>query len=1072
MNVNGDDALGDLPASVAQRVLAELSDRGPKVLAALRTAAALMEQAVHDEVGLRLAESAAYNVREALDAVVAGHAPVQDAIGEAWRQFELEVAQPGNDLDASLEAFRSVMRAVTERQNRISYQEARLLGYLRGKTGVDPLPEQLSPLKEYRRLRQVASTKLHQDTNLDSVSVLYQDTIAWFVRMFTPPDTVVLALRELALEPWQGPGQIARLQALATNPHHLRQFFTYLRDPAWLGPLYDARVIRVPDPPAPWPLDALVHESMLAGGAGNAMSAAVAAVLQKLFADSRNPGPNQLDARFALLRVATRLGPDGHRLVGDIAAAHPNTRAVKVLAAGVVKRCDPAASVVLRVGRVVLDAGPHDRDTYNYRLVLDQLEAGMMTLDNAVPRVRMVAAMLKTAAQRDDAAWINLGIARLTADLGTEDRTFAVVVSHYLARMLDRAVTLGVPSQNLFDWVTGIPGVLGERLACRVLALADDIPVRDKIDHVTRRLASSTASGDDHDLVTAVVDAVAGDADLSRFDVWADALGTPSDPPDDPVLLPRDWSKAWRWSAVLPAQVLARWQDPIAAVTAQHGTPDPALFNHRTPRCGQPGDNRLTPSTSWQPCRYWKPPGWWPVWRPDPDSDLRMISARETARTLQAVVKAHPQRWVADPVAVVKTLREPVYVLHYLDGLAEAAADIASRTGDVLAAAQLATTERWTPTVLGNDSFDFEPDWHTVDTAVVDLLATLANQDAPFADHLDTAWAWTLAAIDTNSTTDTDARDPLNQAINSRHGRGLRTILALAHWERRHAAAIRQDFFDILDEVINLTEPVGMEYRAILAADRLVLERIAPEWLTTRADTLFRTGDLGPATLDLTLKYSRRATPWLLQTLREEIIAAAHRGADNAVATLLIGILDNEPGYDIATIINVLRATPAALTVAAETMASLVQDIPADSPGLNVGVQFWKALLDADRQVVPATVLHATGRWALVTGILDSTWTSLTLQTLTITAGVIDDAIEVAERCESAPIPGDSTRVLLLLLGHGEPWEQGVVAQSAIKALRFLSSTRQDDNFLALRTKLIELGYNEAADLNPYANPQ
>jgi hypothetical protein len=168
----------------------------------------------------------------------------------------------------------------------------------------------------------------------------------------------------------------------------------------------------------------------------------------------------------------------------------------------------------------------------------------------------------------------------------------------------------------------------------------------------------------------------------------------------------------------------------------------------------------------------------------------------------------------------------------------------------------------------------------------------------------------------------------------------------------------------------------------------------------------------------------------------------------------------------------VLRSTAAALTVAAETMASLVQTIPADSPGLNVGVQFWKALLDANRQVVPATVLHGTGRWALVTGLPDSRWTSLTIQTLTITAGVIDYAIEVAERCESAPIPADSTQILLLLLGHGQPWKQDAIAQSAIKALHLLGSTRQDNNFPALRTKLIELGYNEAADLNPHADPQ
>jgi hypothetical protein len=41
-----------------------------------------------------------------------------------------------------------------------------------------------------------------------------------------------------------------------------------------------------------------------------------------------------------------------------------------------------------------------------------------------------------------------------------------------------------------------VPARSGSRLTCRVLAPVDDIPLQDKIDRITRRLASQTATGD------------------------------------------------------------------------------------------------------------------------------------------------------------------------------------------------------------------------------------------------------------------------------------------------------------------------------------------------------------------------------------------------------------------------------------------------------------------------------------------------------------------------------------------------------------------------------------------------
>ncbi|WP_406170297.1 hypothetical protein [Streptomyces sp. NBC_00996] len=1062
MTEDADGSLLDLPAEVAERVVAELSDRGRKAVAALRTAAVLIAQAVHDETGLRFAESAAYNLREALEAVVTGRTPVPGglpAVIEAWKQFERERAQPGNDDTASLEMFGTVVRSAAERQDRNSYHEAKLLGYFRDKSGVDPLFGGLDPVVEYKRLRRTASQGLHRETALDSVTELYQRTLAWFVRMFTPPDTVVLALRELAAETWRGLGQIDRLRELASNPHHLRMFFASLVDSAWLAPLYQAGVVPVPDGEGPWPVVGLLD------GLGRTKPAEVAGLAQQLLADcKRLPVKQRLEARFKLLILATQLGPNGHTIVGDVTTAHPDNGSVRSLAASVVKRADPTAPIVERVGNVVLNGGPQDHDSYYYRLLLDQLVSGM-TPNNAEKRTRMVAAKLRHDAQEPAADWFVPDIARLTSDLGEDDRYFLVVVSHYLARILVRAHALGVPSRRLLDWFTEIPGEVGERLTCRVLALADDIPVQDKIEHVTRRLASQRATGDDQDLVDAVL---AANPDPAQLAVWTDALGSPSDPPADPALLPQDWARAWRWSAILPGYLLTRWQDPIASVSARHGQIGPEAFGRRIP----------TSYATWGQSAYsMEELAALPAldaarlvagWRPDADSDRRMIGARELARVLQSVVAAEPQKWTADAVMMVETLREPVYVLHYLDALAGRAADILPRTGEIITAARLAMTERWTPTVLGNDNFDFEPDWHRVETANVELITALADHEAPFAEHLDTAWSWALAALESPPGTDISTMgDPLHRAINAPRGRGLQAVLSLAHWEHRNMRAIRPQFLDTLDNLVHVDGPVGMEYRAILASQRPRLELIAQDWLDRRVDTLFRADDIGLATVDLTLKYARYTTPWLHRTLRDDIIAAALRGTDNAVASLLIGTLEGAPGYDIDAIITALREEPAVLSRAAEDMALLVQDSPADAPQLALAVQFWQALTDASRDVVPVEVLRRTGRWAFVTGLPDSIWSPLTVRTLIITEGLIDYAIEVADRCKTVSMPGDSTRILLLLQGRGEPWEQHHIGRVALSALRTLSTGRPDEHFPALRTRLIELGYDEAADLNP-----
>lgn len=136
-----DRLLPELPPEVVERLVGELP-RGGRVVDCLRTAAVLIKQAVGDDRGLRLAESAGYNLREAFDAVVEGRSPVSGglpAILEAWVRYQSEVDQPEVDRAASLQALLDTLRRVAERRDRSSYHAARLLDYPRAQTGIDSL---------------------------------------------------------------------------------------------------------------------------------------------------------------------------------------------------------------------------------------------------------------------------------------------------------------------------------------------------------------------------------------------------------------------------------------------------------------------------------------------------------------------------------------------------------------------------------------------------------------------------------------------------------------------------------------------------------------------------------------------------------------------------------------------------------------------------------------------------------------------------------------------------------------------------------------------------------------------
>lgn len=181
-------------------------------------------------------------------------------------------------------------------------------------------------------------------------------------------------------------------------------------------------------------------------------------------------------------------------------------------------------------------------------------------------------------------------------------------------------------------------------------------------------------------------------------------------------------------------------------------------------------------------------------------------------------MKENPRPWARDAVALVAILREPVYIDHFLRALRESSNEVAVMSADILEAIQVVRAERWKPTVLGADNFEYEQDWTVVDTVTVELIDALADVDADLADQMDLCWQLALDLLETvpddpepaEQYLESESRDdPLNRAINRPYGNGLQAVLALGGWEHRNLGHARPLLEETLTRALEIHSTVG-----------------------------------------------------------------------------------------------------------------------------------------------------------------------------------------------------------------------------------------------------------------------
>lgn len=460
---------------------------------------------------------------------------------------------------------------------------------------------------------------------------------------------------------------------------------------------------------------------------------------------------------------------------------------------------------------------------------------------------------------------------------------------------------------------------------------------------------------------------------------------------------------------------------------------------------------------------------WIAAWRPDPAR--RLTGPGELARTLEGVVKSDAPTWGATPLRTSAALHEPMYISHYMRGLAAAEALDRVPVGDLIDLMLLTSTSPWDATEIGDPTYDYDPDWRDAQSAAIDLITALARQDLGYGGRQAEIQSFLLGQARTSDPCQHEPHDDLpGDTVLRNSGHAMEAIFDVMGHEYRAQQTVGSWALDFLSEMLAPSHPDGARLRAVLAPKLAFLRHVAPSWIDDHASRLL--GDdapdnLGQNTVDRALSWGQPDS-WLLEHFRQQVSDAVRRAVHNALEHFLIAMLWRVPGYSVDEAVRFLSQVDR-LSKAGEALGRLIRDEDASPDHVAVAVQFWETSVPCGG----ADSLAGFGWYAEVSSLDDATWALLTRQTLAVTRGRIDWARRVADRAAHPQPSADTLEILnQLLRGLPDGWDRWHVLETArITVSRASHPQTGTSEYRRLRTTILERGVNLPA-LDPGADDE
>lgn len=1019
----------EIEPEVLDHIVLEFGEQGLRAVEFVRTARPLLSDAGSDAP--RQPAAVAYCLREAMKAIPNSEADgeggewrtLSRAVTDARRRYEMVRGIPGAGEEQALSELLAAADGLASfHECEEGVHERRLIAIMLRRTGSMPLSAGTAPVRSYQALLRRLDKCVHADINLEQSVQLWDDCVATLRHLFMPSE-----LRRSDLNAWSAiadPSEVdlTELTNCLASPNDLRYFLGRVRNPNWLPLLLPTGLLEPPSDGG-WTFFAAIPA--LSGEHADATAAPLGRLNDMHGRDPRKA--------WLIGRAAVDLGESSLDLVTAIVGEHRGNASIAHLATMSAEHVPATHPAIEILADILLN--PESWEAHGAPADLCERLAHGINEGNWAKRVQLLAFKITKGDQLDNdvLAYDRSGSIADVDPYGQRDRM--PVLTAGLLGVLQAAIPFA-STDDLLALLSGLPAPLLNRVHAWLLTLRRDEDVQSKIDFIAASIATREPTGDDLRLIDAI-NAEIDDSD--KLMMWGAALGPSPSVADAAASLhedavPLESRRALEWIGILPASTSASWTTAASILATKYGLKSRGLLARRDePIVGwgrSPIDKAtletMSPHDAATHVSEWRPDG--TEW---------LVSARELARTLKTVVSESPSAWATAPIAIATTLREPIYMSHYLEGLTSADWPPDGNLDQVLDLITLVHAEPWRARELGSDKgWDYDPDWRSSKQASIELLKKLANQDIDLGDRADEAWAHVASAARDRSSPSgliSDGRDPMETAINRDCTRAFETAIAFIAHEYRQHAVIREDALALADEALELPGLDGEEYRAILAPRLGFFRHAAPDWFASRQSMLF--GDEAPeglarTTLDLCLKWGQ-PQHWLLAEHRIGIFDAVERGVNHALEYALIAMVHRVDGYEPReTLTRLVTLGPVHVSAAGERLGRLLR-VDDPTPALiDVAAEFWSLAIHTS---APAA-LSGFGWMSEVSALDDPRWSQLTLATLTRTTGQIDWAHHVAERAAKLPSEIDRAAILnLLVRAKRDDWDQRMVIDIAVQ---------------------------------------
>lgn len=1045
-----------------EHLVIEFGDHGQRAVGFLVTAQNLLEADRLDSP--RLGETIAYCLREAMKAIPSSFdtgdsgrwKKLSREVVDAYRRFKIATSLPEgrdniwNELDRQIDDLERF-------HDQPGLYEKQLLAVMSRRTGVVPLSAGTTPVRTYQNLLDRLNKALHGECSVADSRQLWYACLNILRQFFLPPEIKQSELESLAQIESPSTSDMDDVLALVATPDQLRYFLRRISSPTWLRLLEPSGVLDPSDSlDKPWP--AHVAAVQLAAN----YSTEILAWLDEMY---DKHGSNSTRALY-LAKAALDVGESGFGVVRRAITRHPTTPLLLELGIRAIDKVNSSDQLVEEFADVLLNESSWEFGAIVWWLKDHPMEqfADGVNEGNAKNRVVLLCQKIRSISGENHSmrrlAWNVSGSIADQNDLPYPDR-FTDLLS-WLVVTLKKAwefiPPVGILSLKEFQ---SLPSKnLIQRLRTWILGNAPNVEPDLLIEEIERAITYRDPTGDD----LAVIDRVLKDCEPSSYvSRWHEALGpAPYVRQVGAALstgdIPAEWLRVHQWVSLCPPGVAGLWSTPCDILSAEYGRNiRESLESHihsESYFVGSPlsADDLRADEPEQVAVRI-------ADWRPEPTD--RRVGFYQLAQTLESVVKEDIERWVFNPIRIVTRLRHPIYICHYLRGIAKDVSDNELPTEALLDVITLVRTHPWP--VIELDSHSQKVDWRETEYAAVDLIKALTQAGVNFGDRADEVWDFLeTEALDRSEISRfpcDQGYDPLYLAINRPCTRALETIILFTVSEFRSSGTVRSELTDLLETSLRLTGHDGAEHRAIIAPRIGLIRHILPDWTEEHRQLLFGAEapeDLGQITVDLALRWGQ-PDRWLLESHSEMIRNSVEREVDRALNVLLLAMFWGIMGYSVEDNITFLQrlSDHSSLPKVGGNISQLLGEDEVDPLHLEIAADFWKALLE--KKLID--ILKGFGWMADVEAMEFELWADLTLRTLKVVDGRMTHAHRVAEKVMSSPPTKPGLEIInWLVRGEIEEWDRLLIIDGIKKFLPSAEVLKETDEYKRLHTTLIERG--------------